>query len=78
MNERVLNIFTSDLFPSDYPDADVIVLLTKLGFRIKEVPVTMYPSHEGKSIHSNPIKVLYYIFKMLLSMILTKFRKYSF
>lgn len=77
MNRRVLDVFVSDAFPCDYPDADVILLLTRLGFNIREVPVTMYPSLSGKSMHKSPLKALYYIFKMFLSMILTQLRKYS-
>ena len=77
MNRRVLDLFITDIFPCDYPDADVILLLSKLNFRIKEVPVTMHPDLSGKSIHSNPLNVLYYIFKMSLSMFLTKLRRYS-
>ncbi len=76
MNRKVLNLFITDVFPCDYPDADVILLLSRLGYRIKEVPVVMYSKTEGKSMHSNPIKVFYYIFKMILSMFLTKLRKY--
>ena len=77
MNRRVLDLFVTDIFPCDYPDADVILLLSKLKFRVREVPVTMHPDLSGKSIHSNPFKVLYYIFKMSLSMFLTKLRRYS-
>lgn len=77
MNRRVLDVFVSDAFPCDYPDADVILLLSKLGFTVQEVPVTMYPNLSGKSMHRNPLKVLYYIFKMFLSMLLTQIRKYS-
>ncbi len=77
MNRQVLDLFVTDIFPCDYPDADVILLLSKLNFRIREVPVTMHPDLSGKSIHSNPLQVLYYIFKMSLSMFLTKLRRYS-
>ncbi|MDY6862564.1 MAG: glycosyltransferase family 2 protein [Thermodesulfobacteriota bacterium] len=76
MNQKVLKVFARDLFPCDYPDADVIILLSKLGMRIKEVPVRMYNKNEGKSMHANPFKVSYYIFKMILSMCLTVLRKY--
>lgn len=76
MNRRVLNLFISDAFPCDYPDADVILLLLMLGFTVRETPVTMYPSPSGKSMHRNPLKALYYIFKMFLSMLLTRLRKY--
>lgn len=76
MNRKVLNVFVTDLFPCDYPDADVILMLSRLGFTIKEAPVTMYPNNEGKSMHGNPLNAVYYIFKMVLSMFLTKMRKY--
>jgi hypothetical protein len=77
MNLRVLNLFIQDVFPCDYPDADIILLLSRFGFRITEVPVTMYANQYGKSMHHNPVKVMYYVFKMFLSLLLTKLRKYS-
>lgn len=77
MNRKVLNLFITDIFPCDYPDADVILLLSNLGYKIQEVPVVMYSNMEGKSMHRNPIKVFYYIFKMILSMFLTKLRRYK-
>lgn len=76
LNHKVLKIFTQDIFPYDYPDADVLVLLSKLNINIKEIPVTMYPNSDGKSMHSNPLKVLYYIFKMVLCMFIAKLRRY--
>lgn len=75
MNRRVLDVFVKDIFPQDYPDADVIILLHKLGFSMREVAVRMYASHTGKSMHANPIGVLYYLYKMVISMLLTKYRK---
>jgi len=77
MNRRVLELFVKDLFPCDYPDADVLFLLTKLGYNIKEVPVRMYTNECGKSMHSNPLHAFYYVFKMLLSMTLTLLRKHN-
>jgi len=76
MNRKVLSIFAQDLFPYDYPDADVIMLLSKLNIKIKEVPVRMYPNQSGKSMHNNPFKVTYYVFKMIFSMGLTLLRDY--
>ena len=75
MNRRVLQVFIQDFFPVDYPDADIMVLLEKLNFQVEELPVRMYPNREGKSMHSNPFNVIYYVFKMLVSMVLTKVRK---
>jgi glycosyltransferase involved in cell wall biosynthesis len=77
MNRKVLKLFVSDLFPCDYPDADVILLLSLFDLRIGEAPVTMYVNQYGKSMHRNPVRVLYYIFKMVMSLLLTKIRKYS-
>lgn len=76
MKREVVRLFAQDFFPRDYPDADVIIFLSKLGIRIKEVPVRMHLNPEGKSMHRNPFKVLYYVFKMILSMSLTLLRKY--
>ncbi len=65
---------SSDKFPWDYPDADVIIMLHRAGFRIHEVPVQMYENREKKSMHSG-WKPIYYVFKMLLSIFVTLMRK---
>jgi len=36
----------------DYPDADVLIMLTRAGFKIKEVPVRMYSRAGAGSMHS--------------------------
>ena len=76
MRRHIVDLFVTDLFPCDYPDADVILLLVRLGYEVREVPVKMYPSPSGKSMHNNPLSVFYYVFKMILSMLLTQLRKY--
>lgn len=73
-NRSVLGFFTSDAFPCDYPDADVLLVLGLAGFEIAEVPVKMYANQDGKSMH-NGLKPLYYIFKMLLSIAVTLMRR---
>lgn len=77
MNRNVLSVFIQDFFPCDYPDADVIVLLDKLKLRVTEIPVRMYSNGEGKSMHSKPFDVIYYVFKMVISVFLTKYRNIS-
>lgn len=72
-NRSVIEFFTSDAFPCDYPDADVLLMLGLAGFSIREIPVRMYANSEGKSMHSG-FKPLYYVFKMLLSMTVTLLR----
>lgn len=73
-NRRVIEFFTTEVFPCDYPDADMILTLHRAGFRIAEVPVTMRASVNGKSMHAG-WKPLYYMFKMLLSIFVTLLRK---
>jgi hypothetical protein len=74
MNRKVLEWVSGEKFPTDYPDADVIIMLHRAGFRIKEVPVRMFPSKDKKSMHSG-WKPVYYLFKMLLSILVTLMRK---
>lgn len=73
-NQRVIRFFTTEVFPCDYPDADMLITLHRAGFRIREVPVRMHASATGKSMHSG-WKPLYYMFKMLLSIFVTLLRK---
>jgi glycosyltransferase involved in cell wall biosynthesis len=74
MNPKALRWVSGDQFPVDYPDADVIIMLHRRGFRIKEVPVRMFENLEKKSMHSG-WKPLYYVFKMFLSIGVTLLRK---
>ncbi len=73
-NRKVIRFFTTEVFPCDYPDADMLLTLNRAGFLIQEVPVRMYASVSGKSMHAG-WKPLYYIFKMLLSIGVTLLRK---
>ena len=73
-NRRVIRFFTTEVFPCDYPDADMLLTLHRAGFSIREVPVRMYASATGKSMHSG-WKPIYYMFKMLLSIAVTLLRK---
>jgi len=73
-NRDVIRFFTTEVFPCDYPDADMLITLHRAGFRMMEVPVRMYSNVEGKSMHGG-IMPFYYIFKMLLSIFVTLLRK---
>jgi glycosyltransferase involved in cell wall biosynthesis len=73
-NRRVIGYFTTEVFPCDYPDADMLITIHRAGFSIREIPVRMYANVERKSMHSG-WKPLYYIFKMLLSILVTLLRK---
>ena len=74
LNKQVIKFLANDFFPYDYPDADVVILAHRAGFKIKEIPMIMYDRTTGTSMHSG-LKPVYYIFKMFLSMLMTLLRK---
>jgi hypothetical protein len=76
MNRRVLEFFSKDSYPTDYPDTDVLVMLHHNGFRIAEAPVVMYAGDTKKSIHAG-LRPLYYLFKMSLAIPLNLLRRES-
>jgi glycosyltransferase involved in cell wall biosynthesis len=72
MHVDVARFFCSDVYPADYPDADILILLHRSGFRVAEVGVQMrMPT--GKSMHSGH-RSLYYVYKMFLSILVTLLR----
>jgi len=71
MRIGVARFFCSDVYPTDYPDADILILLHRTGYRVREVPVQMRPS-PGRSMHSGHSP--YYVYKMLLSIFVTLLR----
>jgi glycosyltransferase involved in cell wall biosynthesis len=72
MRIDVARFFCTDVYPADYPDADILILLHRSGFRVAEVGVQMrMPT--GKSMHSGH-RSLYYVYKMLLSILVTLLR----
>ncbi len=73
-NKKIISFFVQDFFPCDYPDADVIVMVHRAGFKIKELPMIMRERYDGKSMHSG-LKPFYYVFKMFLSMFMVLIRK---
>ncbi len=74
LNKKVMEFYASEAYPVDYPDADVIIMLHRKGFRFKEVPVVMHNAAK-RSMHGGVVKPVYYIFKMLLSIFVTLLRK---
>jgi glycosyltransferase involved in cell wall biosynthesis len=74
LKRDVFEVFTNDLFPCDYPDANMIILLHWMAFQIKEIPVAMRPNGEGRSMHEGIFKVTYYFFKMFLSFVIALIR----
>jgi glycosyltransferase involved in cell wall biosynthesis len=75
MRIDVARFFCSEVYPTDYPDADILILLHRTGYRVYEVPVQMRPS-PGRSMHSGH-RSAYYVYKMLLSIFVTLLRPRS-
>jgi glycosyltransferase involved in cell wall biosynthesis len=74
LNRAALRFFARDNYPSDYPDADTLLLLNYAGFRVVEVPVRMRGRLAGFSMHSS-WRILYYIFKMFLAIFIVLLRQ---
>jgi hypothetical protein len=72
MRIEVARFFCGDVYPADYPDADILILLHRSGFRVAEVGVQMRMPN-GKSMHSGH-RSLYYVYKMFLSILVTLLR----
>jgi len=74
LGRKVMAFYTTEVYPVDFPDADMIILLKRAGFNVKEIPVTMYRDETGQSMHSGILRPLYYGFKMMLSILMTLLR----
>lgn len=74
MGRKAISLYASDVYPVDYPDADVLIMIHRSGLRVHEISVKMYQRDEGQSMHSG-LKPIWYMFKMLLSIGVTLLRK---
>jgi len=74
LNKRIVTFFAMNPYPSDYSDINVIIDAYRAGFRIMEAPVTMHAGPKGKGMYRG-LTPIYYLYKMLLSVLLTFLRK---
>ncbi len=80
LNRRAFSYCATDVYPTDFADADVLIMLHLAGFRTREIAVRMYPSMNKKSRYLNMYSVLtplYYIFKMFLTIFVTLLREHG-
>lgn len=75
LNRKVFTFFTQDSFPCDYPDANIIIMIHRMGFTIKEIPVVMDVNPVGRSMHKGFFTLAYYFFKVFLSIFITLIRE---
>ncbi|HUT24931.1 MAG TPA: glycosyltransferase family 2 protein [Sumerlaeia bacterium] len=69
LDRDVLRLYVSEEFPSDYPDADVLLLLHYRGIEFREAPAVFHGPSRAVSMHAG-WRPYYYVCKMLLSMFL--------
>lgn len=73
-NQRALR-YLSYNYPMDYPEPESIILLIRNDFKILEVSSLMNNRVFGKSSISGVMSI-YYMVKVILSILMTSFRKY--
>ena len=66
LNEKVMKLYSSEHFPSDFPDVDVLLAAHRAGIRIGELSVEMRAETRASTMHSG-LRPIYYVYKMLLS-----------
>lgn len=74
LSKEVVDFYCTHVYPVDYPDANVIIMLRRAGFRIAEVPVIMYRNESGQSMHAGILKPVFYGMKMMMSIAMTLLR----
>jgi glycosyltransferase involved in cell wall biosynthesis len=78
LNRLAFCYCAQDCYPTDFADADVLIMLHRAGLRIREVAVRMYPSLNQRSRYLNMYSIFtpaYYLFKMCLLMFVTLLRR---
>jgi hypothetical protein len=66
MNRRVLEAYSRDFFPSDYPDVDLLIVARREGLRMGERMVRMREGVRESTLHGG-FRDFYYVYKMFLS-----------
>ncbi len=73
VNREVMQFYKTN-YPEDYPEVEVIVLLHKAGFTIKEVPVK-FEERKGGVSSITPYRSIYYMVKVLLAVFVDLLKK---
>ncbi|MGD2207298.1 MAG: glycosyltransferase family 2 protein [Anaerolineae bacterium] len=71
-NRRVI-VYLARYHPQDYPEVESVVALHRAGFRLLELPATIYPRVAGTSSIST-WKAIYYVFRVLLAALIAALR----
>jgi glycosyltransferase involved in cell wall biosynthesis len=75
LSKRTYNYYSlKENFPHDYPDADILIQMLRLKYRVREIPVNIRYRTQGKSMHSG-LKPIVYLLKILLSIMVVLLRE---
>jgi glycosyltransferase involved in cell wall biosynthesis len=72
-NRKAIQVFAFT-YPQDYPEPEVLVLLSRCGLKMKEVPATVFQREFGESSITK-VWAIYYMVKVLLAICVTSFRR---
>jgi glycosyltransferase involved in cell wall biosynthesis len=75
MNRRALAVVSS-IYPEDYPEPEVLVILHRFGLKVVEIPVRMRPRQGGET-SIRPQGAAYYMVKVTLASLIDIFRRYA-
>ena len=67
LNRRVLELYAGDVFPSDYPDVDVLVVAHRHGLSVREIAVVMHAGTRASTLHGG-LRTIWYLYRMVLSL----------
>jgi glycosyltransferase involved in cell wall biosynthesis len=73
VNRAVIEFF-SRIYPDDYPEVESLVLVHKMRFRMREVPVSMQERTGGTS-SITPMRSAYYMVKVLMAVFIDLMKK---
>ena len=73
LSKKILAFYTSDSFPIDFPDANILSWALKRKYTFSEIPVEMPDRSNGKSMHKGIYKNFYYMYKVLFGTLLSIF-----
>ena len=73
VNRSAIHLFASD-YPQDYPEPEILVLLSRSGLKMKEIPVKIVQRSYGES-SITWIRSAYYMIKVLLAIFVDCFKK---
>ncbi len=68
MNGAVLELYSGDFFPSDYPDVDVLLEAHRRGLKIRECPVEMRANVRRSLLHGGLRRSFYYVYRLTLAL----------